>query len=179
MKILKLFPALLLAFSISFTLNAQTETDPDTDPDNHLAMGAELPDFVYQTADGKTLKSEDLFGKVVLVNFYASWCGPCKLELPFVQKDLWEKYKDNKDFYLMVIARQEGFDKIDEFKKNSGLDLPYFPDPKRDIYNLFAEKYIPRNYLFDKQGRLVLYSKGYKAEEFEELKKQIKELLEN
>ena len=149
----------------------------NADPDNHLSLGDDLPSFEYQTADGKTLKTDDLFGKVVLVNFYASWCGPCKKELPFVESDLYKKYKDNEDFCLLVIARQEGWDKINEFKKSSGLDLPYYPDPKRDIYNLFADKYIPRNYLFDKQGRLVLFSKGYKAEEFEELKKEISGLL--
>ncbi len=177
MKILKLIPLFLFALCISVTVNAQDEANPD--PDNHIALGEDMPEFEYVTADGKTLKSEDLWGKVVLVNFYASWCGPCKKELPFVEKDLWQKYKDNEDFCLMVIARQEGWDKINEFKKNSELDLPYIPDPKRDIYKLFAEKYIPRNYLFDKQGRLVLFSKGYRESEFEDLKEVIKELLED
>jgi thiol-disulfide isomerase/thioredoxin len=172
MRIIKLLPVLIIALAVSISAYSQK-----ADPDNHLALGDELPDFEYQTADGKTLKSEDLFGKVVLVNFYASWCGPCKKELPFVESDLYKKYKDNEDFCLLVIARQEGWDKINEFKKNSELDLPYYPDPKRDIYNLFAGKYIPRNYLFDKQGRLVLFSKGYKVEEFEELKKEIIDLL--
>jgi len=169
----KLFPLVLLALTISFSLKAQN----DSDPENLLAMGAEMPEFEYKTVDGKTLTSEDLFGKVVLVNFYASWCGPCKKELPFVEEDLWKKYKDNDDFALLVIARQEDWDKINGFKESSGLDLPYHPDPKRDIYKLFAKKYIPRNYLFDKQGRLVLFSKGYRESEFEELKKEISDLL--
>ena len=169
----KLFPVVLLALTISFSVEAQN----DSDPENLLAMGADLPEFVYKTIDGKTLKSEDLFGKVVLLNFYASWCGPCKRELPFVEKDLWKKYKDNENFALLVIARQEDWDKINEFKKSSGLDLPYHPDPQRAIYKLFAEKYIPRSYLFDKQGRLVLFSRGYRESEFEDLKKEIRDLL--
>jgi len=171
----KLYPTLLLILAI--VLSSQAQDKPD--PDNKLALGAELPEFVYRTVDGETLNSEDLFGKVVLVNFYASWCGPCKKELPFVEKDLWQKYKGNEDFALLVIARQEDWDKIGEFRESSGLDLPYHPDPERDIYNMFAAKYIPRNYLFDKQGRLVLFSKGYREREFEELKKEISELLED
>lgn len=171
MKIFKLLPAIMLALAFSLTAYSQ-----DEDPDNHLAIGDEMPDFEYQTADGKTLKSEDLFGKVVLINFYASWCGPCKRELPFIEKDIYKKYIDNDDFCLLVIARQEGWDKIKEFKKNSGFDLPYYPDVNRDIYKLFAEKYIPRNYLFDKQGKLVLHSKGFIQKDFDELKKEIKGL---
>jgi len=100
-----------------------------------------------------------------------------RLELPHVEKDIYKKYIDNDDFCLLVIARQEGWDKIEEFKKSKGWDLPYYPDPKRDIYKLFAEKYIPRNYLFDKQGKLVLHSKGFKQDEFDELKEEIKGLL--
>jgi len=172
MKIIKLSLAIIVALSFSVSAFSQ-----DEDPDNLLAIGDEMPEFTYQDADGKTLKSEDLFGKVVLVNFYASWCGPCRLELPHVEKDIYKKYIDNDDFCLLVIARQEGWDKIEEFKKSKGWDLPYYPDPKRDIYKLFAEKYIPRNYLFDKQGKLVLHSKGFKQDEFDELKEEIKGLL--
>ena len=175
MKAIKFFSFLFLALALSLNSTAQENTDPD----NHLSIGEEMPDFNYMDKDGKILKSEDLFGKVVLVNFYASWCGPCKKELPFVEKDIYQKYKGNDDFCLLVIARQENFDKIAEFKENSGLDLPYYPDPERDIYKLFAEKYIPRNYLFDKQGKLVLHSKGFKDSEFEELKKEITHLLED
>jgi thiol-disulfide isomerase/thioredoxin len=159
----------------SFSLTGLAQDDPD----NHLALGDDMPVFDYQTADGKTLSSEDLWGKVVLINFYASWCGPCKKELPFVEKDIWKKYSDLDNFALLIIARQEDWDKIKGFRESSGLDLPYFPDPKRDIYNLFAEKYIPRNYLFDKQGRLVLHSMGFREDEFEELKNEIKSLLED
>lgn len=171
MKAIKFLTALIFVLANSLSSFAQD------DPDNHIALGEDMPVFEYKTADGKTLSSEDLWGKVVLVNFYASWCGPCKKELPFVEEDLWKKYKDNEDFALLIIARQEDWDKIEEFKKSSGLDLPYHPDPKRDIYNLFAEKYIPRNYVFDKQGRLVLFSKGYRESEFEDLKEKIKSLL--
>jgi len=170
-----LIPAFFFAFILAFSAAAQG----DPDPDNHLALGADMPEFVYQAPDGSSLNSEDLWGKVVLVNFYASWCGPCRKELPFVEKDIWQKYKDNGNFALLVIARQEDWDKIKEFRESSGLDLPYYPDPKRNIYNLFAEKYIPRSYLFDKQGRLVLFAKGYRESEFEVLKQQITDLLED
>ena len=172
MKIVKL--SLTIIIALAFAVAAYSQ---DEDPDNHIAIGDEMPEFEYQTADGKVLKSEDLFGKVVLINFYASWCGPCKKELPHVEKDIYNKYIDNDDFCLLVIARQEGWDKIKAFKKSSGFDLPFYPDPKRDIYKLFAEKYIPRNYLFDKQGKLVLHSKGFIQEDFDVLKKEIKELL--
>ena len=67
-----------------------------------VKIGDAVPDFTVVTANGK-LAAADLKGKVVLINFFATWCPPCRTELPVLEKQVWEKYKDNDDFVLLVI----------------------------------------------------------------------------
>ena len=142
-----------------------------------LLVGEDMPEFTVLTLDRKEIDSDDLFGKVVLINFFATWCPPCNQELPHLEKEVWAKYKDREDFVLMIIDREEPGGKVEEFVKKKGFTMPFYIDPKREVYSLFAEKNIPRNYLFDKQGRLVLQSMGFKKEDFASMVKELDKLL--
>jgi thiol-disulfide isomerase/thioredoxin len=128
-----------------------------------------MPEFTLTGLDGKVVKSSDLRGKVVLINFFATWCGPCKLELPVVDSVIWSKYKDNKDFVLLIVDREEKADKVKPFVEKNKWTMPFYLDEKKEVYTKFATKYIPRNYLFDKKGKLVLKSVGFIKEEFDVL----------
>ena len=86
---------LLMLLCTSFAMHAQ-----------ELKKGDKLPDFQLKSSVYGDVSSADLKGKVVLVSLFATWCGPCQLELAEVQKMLWPKYKDNKDFVLLVIGRE-------------------------------------------------------------------------
>jgi peroxiredoxin len=149
----------------------------DKDTTNLLKVGSDMPEFTLTSIDGKTITSDDLYGKVVLINFFATWCGPCMLEMPELNKDIWQKYKDNEDFVLLVVDREEKPEVIKAWVQKKKYDMPFYPDEKKEVYSLFATKFIPRNYLFDKESRLVLNSMGFKKEEFEVLKRQIGDLL--
>lgn len=157
---------------LALPLEAQVRDSSDI-----LWLGDEMPEFTAVSVDGKTLSSDDLYGKVVLINFMATWCPPCNQELPFVESDIWYKYKDRKDFVLMIIDREESLDKVKAFMEKKKFTMPFYLDEKREIYGLFAKKNIPRNYLFNKEGQLVLASMGYKKEEFDILKKELAGLL--
>jgi peroxiredoxin len=149
----------------------------EQDTTNRLKIGDEMPEFKLKTLDGKTVSSEDLYGKVVLINFFATWCGPCNTELPFVESEIWAKYKDRKDFMLLIIDREETADKVAPFVEKKKFTMPFYLDEKREVYNLFASRFIPRNYLFNKESQLVLNSMGFRKEEFETLKKELDNLL--
>lgn len=149
----------------------------DKDSTSLLKVGDEMPEFTVTTLDGNTVTSDDLYGKVVLINFFATWCGPCNLELPFVEKDIWAKYKDSKDFVLLIIDREEIAEKVGPFIAKKKFTMPFYLDPKREVYGKFATKYIPRNYLFDTQSRLVLSSMGYNVEDFKVLRRELALLL--
>jgi peroxiredoxin len=149
----------------------------DKDSTNLLKVGSDMPEFTLTTLDGKTVTSDDLYGKVVLINFFATWCPPCNQEMPFVDTDIWQKYKNNKDFVLLIVDREEKPEVIKAWVQKKKFDLPFYLDEKKAVYSKFATKFIPRNYLFDKESRLVLNSMGYKKEEFEVLKNQVSDLL--
>jgi peroxiredoxin len=140
--------------------------------DDIVLKGQMAPDFTLKTDKGN-LKLSDLKGKVVLVNFFATWCGPCRQELPEVQTKIWDKYKNNPSFSLLIIARQQTRQEVNDFKIQSKFTMPFYVDTDRSIYSLYAKQYIPRNYLIDKNGKVIYLSQGYSVEEFANLLKTI------
>jgi len=169
-SISKYFLALSLLFCIVIEVSAQ-EGDV-------VQKGQQIPEFNLISISGDTIRSMDLKGKVVLINFFATWCKPCLMELPHVQKDVWDKYGKRTDFSLLVIGRGHDASEIIKFQKKYEFDLPLFPDKDKNIYKLFADKYIPRNYIIDKDGKVVYLSTGYTEQEFELMLEKLNKLLD-
>ncbi len=161
MKRVSLLSFLLL---ISFTL-AMAQADPST----LNKTGDKAPTFSCKTIDGKTYDLKQLKGKTVMINFFATWCGPCNAELPVLQKNVWEKYKDRNDFVLLVIGREHSEAEVRAFAENKKFNMPFAPDPDREIYKLYATQTIPRNIIIDKEGRIAYQGIGYTEAEFSEL----------
>ena len=114
---------------------------------------------------------------VYVVEFWATWCGPCQSELAEVQKILWPKYKNNKDFCMLVIGREHTDDQLAEYNKRKGFTFPLYPDPKREVTGKFATKMIPRSYLIDKEGKVISATTGYENGAIDTLMKQIDKAL--
>ena len=142
-----------------------------------LKVGDALPKFELKSSVNGDVKPVDLKGKVVLVSLFATWCGPCQKELAEVQSTLWPKYKDNKNFKMLVIGREHTDEDLQKYNERKKFTFPLYPDPKREVFSKFAEKSIPRAYLFDKDGKLVYASVGYTAEEFQKLMETIESAL--
>ena len=142
-----------------------------------LKVGDALPKFELKSSVNGDVKPADLKGKVVLVNLFATWCGPCQKELAEVQSTLWPKYKDNKNFVMLVIGREHTDEDLKKYNERKKFTFPLYPDPKREVFSLFAEKSIPRSYLFGKDGKLLYSSIGYTAEEFQKLMESIEKAL--
>ena len=139
--------------------------------------GQQMPAFTIMNDNGTQVPSSSLKGKVILINFFATWCPPCQKELAEVQKILWPKYKDNKDFVLLVIGREHTDVELQKYNEKKGFTFPLYPDKNRAIYGAFAKNLIPRSYLVDKTGKVVYATKGYSDEEFAELMKRIEAAL--
>lgn len=144
-----------------------------------VRVGEIAPDFTITLTDGRQVTLSDLRGKVVMLQFTASWCGVCRKEMPYIEKDIWQKHKDNKDFVLIGIDRDEPLDKVLAFAKSTGVTYPLGLDPGADIFAKYAlrESGITRNVLIDKEGKIVKLTRLYNEEEFASLVKQINELL--
>ena len=133
----KLLPVLITCFCFfSAVAYAQDEF-------SLVRVGEHIPAFELETEKG-ILQSEDLKGKVVLINFFATWCGPCIKELPFVEKQIWNKYKDNVSFELLVIGREHTAKELSEFKAKKKFAMPFYPDKDRAVFGKFAKQNIPR-----------------------------------
>ena len=142
-----------------------------------VKAGEKAPLFTCKTIDGKTIDLAKLKGKVIMINFFATWCGPCNQELPVLQKNIWEKYRNNPDFVLIVLGREHTEQEVIDFAKKKNLDLPFAPDVERKIFSLYAKSSIPRNVIIDKKGVIVLHEIGYTPEAFQEIEDMLAGML--
>ena len=167
----KLIQLVLLMF-VALSLNAQ-----DKPAREDLKLGSQMPAFTLESSVYGNVTPADLKGKVVLVNLFATWCPPCQKELAEVKDILWPKYKDNKNFKMLVIGREHTDEQLTKYNERKKFTFPLYPDPKREVFSKFAEKSIPRAYLFGKDGKLIYSSIGYTEEEFQHLLKAIENAL--
>lgn len=144
-----------------------------------VRVGESAPDFTVTLTDGKQVSLASLRGKVVMLQFTASWCGVCRKEMPFIEKDIWLKHKNNPDFALIGIDRDEPLDKVLAFAKATGVTYPLGLDPGADIFAKYAlrDSGITRNVLIGRDGKIVQLTRLYNEEEFASLVRRINELL--
>jgi len=159
----------LLIVSVILVLKGQTDTTTFTN------IGDKAPTFTCRTIDGKALDISKLQGKIVMVNFFATWCGPCNLELPVLQKNIWDKYKDNPNFVLIILGREHNEQEVKDFVKAKKFTMPFAPDPEREIFKLYASGFIPRNVIIGKDGKIIFQNIGYTEEEFKKIEKLLAE----
>ena len=169
------------AESASDTVKVATEAmSAQADSTGYIVrIGEMAPDFTITLTDGKQVTLSSLRGKVVMLQFTASWCGVCRKEMPFIEKDIWLKHKDNADFALIGIDRDEPLEKVLAFAKSTGVTYPLGLDPGADIFAKYAlrDAGITRNVLIDREGKIVKLTRLYNEEEFASLVKQINEML--
>jgi len=165
---------------LAFTVQAQTPVkEIPADYGYIVKIGQQVPDFDLTTTDGKTIRMADLKGKVVMLQFTASWCSVCRKEMPHIEADIWKKYKNNPNFALYGIDLDEPKDIVEKFAKQIPVTYPLALDPKGGIFYQFAEQKagVTRNVILDKTGKIVYMTRLYKEEEFAEMKKVIADLL--
>jgi peroxiredoxin len=162
----------IILFLCAFNLNAQDEF-------TFVKEGQKAPDFTITLENGQTKSLSDLEGKVIWINFFATWCPPCRKELPHLQEAVYEQFKNRSDFELLVIGREHTWEEVNKFKKDNNYPLPFYPDPERDIFSKYAKQNIPRNFVIDKDGKIAVSSTGYNEEEFEKIINKVEVLLTN
>ncbi|MCF6171786.1 MAG: TlpA family protein disulfide reductase [Bacteroidales bacterium] len=152
--------------------------DADENRGYLVKAGDMAPDFRMEFTDGKTVSLKELRGKVVVLQFTASWCSVCRKEMPHLEKEVWLPNKD-KDFILIGIDYDEPLEKVVAFQKQMEVTYPMALDPGAEIFAKFAHKKsgVTRNVVIDRNGQIVFLTRLYDRSEFEAMKKKIDELL--
>ncbi len=166
-----LFSLLLFAGSVIYG------QAPTNDKAILLAKNQLVPSFKFELSKGKSVSFNDYKGKIILINFFATWCAPCRKELPLIQEQIWNRHKNNSRFAMLTFGREHSWDEVLKFGKDQNFTFPILPDPKRKVYGLFASESIPRSFLVDGNGKIIYSSLGFDEAHFKELTELIDSLL--
>ena len=166
-------------------INSDTIATTDTIvPDERgyiVEIGDIAPDFSAVVAGtGEQVRLSDYKDKrVVLLQFTASWCGVCRKEMPEIEKQIWQRHKDNEHFALLGIDRDEPDSTVLQFAQKTGVTYPLLLDEGGEIFCRYAHRLagITRNVIVDTDGRIVMMTRLYDEEEFARMTQVIDSLL--
>ncbi len=118
-----------------------------------ITPAVKAPDFTLKNLEGSSVSLKDFAGKVVFLNFWATWCGPCRDEMPAMEK-LWQTFKEEA-FVILAVDLREGQKEVSSFMQNYGLTFPVLLDSRGEVGSMYAVRAIPTTYLIDSAGRIV------------------------
>ena len=144
-----------------------------------VKVGDMAPDFTLKCTDGTEFTLSQQRGKVVMLQFTASWCGICRNEMPHIESRIWQPYKDDADFVLVGVDREEPREVVEEYTAKLGTTYPMLLDENGDAFACYAlrKSGITRNVLIDRDGRIVKLTRRFVEEEFNGLVATIDSLL--
>lgn len=144
-----------------------------------VKVGDMAPDFSLPMTDGSTFSLSAQRGKVVMLQFTASWCGICRKEMPYIESEIWQRHKDNKDFVLVGVDREETKEVVDAYTEKVGTTYPMALDTAANAFASYAlrQSGITRNVLIDRDGRIVKLTRRFNEDEFKSLVASIDSIL--
>ena len=155
-------PSLKLSLTILFVFIAATlvilllrnERDSTVATTKQIQVGFPAPNFTFPDLNGQQVSLSDHRGKVVLVNIWATWCPPCRQEMPSMQK-LYERFKGENFEILAVSIDSTGREVVAPFMRTMNLTFPALLDPRENIRPLYGVTGVPESFIIDKDGIVV------------------------
>ena len=142
---------------------------------NAATLDKAAPDFTLKSLQGKNLKLSEMSGNVVLLNFWASWCGPCRQEMPLLN-DLHNKYEP-LGFTVIGVNVEQETELARSFIANSPVDFPILLDSSNKVSQLYDVIAMPTTVLIDREGKMRYLHKGYQAGDEKIYQKMVKKLI--
>ncbi|MDR3350882.1 MAG: TlpA family protein disulfide reductase [Prevotellaceae bacterium] len=177
---MKKIPVLLFLLAcVAFSCKNRTAPAEDASRGYIVKTGDEAPDFQIQYLDGSTERLSNYRGKVVMLQFTASWCGVCRKEMPSIERDIWQKHKENLDFALIAVDYKEPADTVQEFAESIRVTYPLTLDESGGKFHLYAAQGagVTRNIIINRDGKIAFLTRLYDPAEFAEMVRVIDELL--
>jgi peroxiredoxin len=144
---------LLLALGVTWIVLSREPANVAAIVDDPPALPQEgfvAPDFALEALDGRTIALSELRGQVVLINFWATWCPPCRAEMPAIQQ-VYEQYRD-QGFEVLVVNVQELDAQMSAFVEERGLTFPVLADRDGSVSNVYQVTSIPTTFFVDRSG---------------------------
>jgi len=179
MKIINYSALLLLLLSANVSNGQQNQKDDDRG--YIVKVGDQAPDdFELVLSNGTKTSLKQLRGKIVVLQFTASWCSVCREEMPHLESDVWRAYQ-NKNLVLIGVDRDEPLATVQKFHNDMHLTYPLALDPGADIFGRFTNKKsgVTRNVVIDSTGKIVYLTRLYDTKEFDGMVKVIARLTNN
>ncbi|HET7764805.1 MAG TPA: TlpA disulfide reductase family protein [Burkholderiales bacterium] len=138
-------------------------------------VGATAPDFAAKSISGRNVRLSELRGQVVLINFWASWCGPCRQELPLLGK-IYSQYQ-RAGFALLAVNVDDNRKDAEGMLKRLDLKFPTLFDGGKNVAKLYGVDMMPATLVIDRDGRVRFVQRGYYDGYERKYEQQVKELL--
>ena len=169
-------PLLILLFTISSIL-AQQQADS---VGFYVKIGDPSPDFTLTFPNGDSTSFAELKGKVIMLQFTASWCSVCRKEMPHIEKDIVQDLKCD-ELVVIGVDMDEPAEKVIKFAEDMKITYPLALDPGAEIFGLFADKNsgVTRNVIINKKGNIAHLTRLFNMEEFSTMVEKIKVLLKD
>ena len=164
------------------TPNASGEPAPHHEEEQEsppVAAGGKAANFKLEAHDGSTVSLEQLKGKVVFLNSWATWCGPCREEMPSMET-LYDELRPNRDFVMLAVSQDtKGRLVVAPYVEKNGYHFKVLLDPENQVGEAYDVSGVPETFIIDREGRIVAHHMGAFDWSRPDVKDALKQLLES
>jgi thiol-disulfide isomerase/thioredoxin len=165
-----IFSAIMVAFTVAMVVSPEVKAwtiqnlmkiglfQPQIDHQPDAASTKSLPNVYFKDGNGNTIDLASLKGKVVFINFWATWCPPCIAEMPSIN-DLQSRFKYNNKVVFLMVDVDGNYQKSDSFMKKRGYGLQVV-NPASDLPHVFMQGTVPTTVILDKEGKMIYRQEG-------------------